>query len=493
MSLRLCNATLAQLPADVARPRYDRAALRSGIVHLGLGAFHRAHQAAYTEQIIAGGDMRWGITAASLRSPDTRDALAPQDGLYALEQRSATDRLSVIGSIQRILVAPESPSALIATMAHPDTAIVSLTVTEKAYCRDPASGALDEADPLILHDLAHPQAPRSVFGFLAAAISARRAAGLPPFTVLCCDNLPHNGATVATLLRRFASLQNADLGAYITGEIACPSTMVDRIVPATTDADRARIAARLGLADAWPVVAEPFTQWVIEDRFTAGRPAWEQAGATLVSDVAPFELMKLRLLNGSHSAIAYLGYLAGHETVADAMADADIAAFVSTLMQRTTPTVAMPSGVDLTAYTSSLLERFRNPALRHRTWQIAMDGSQKLPQRILGPVRELLARRLPVDCHALTIAAWMRYVAGTDERGQPIDVRDPMADELARIAASSGPLPERLAPALLDVGAIFGDLGTHPTLREAVTRALACLTQHGARKSAAAYASISSR
>ncbi|MDR3522501.1 MAG: mannitol dehydrogenase family protein [Acetobacteraceae bacterium] len=485
MSARLSNATLRDLPADVARPAYDRAALGHGIVHLGLGAFHRAHQAAYTDAIIAAGDTRWGITAASLRSPDTRDALAPQDCLYALEQRSQTGQIAVIGSITDIIVAPEAPAALIARMAHPQTAIVSLTVTEKAYCRDPASGALDEADASIRHDLANPQAPRSVFGFLAAAIAARRAAGLAPFTVLCCDNLPCNGQTVHSLLLRFASLRDADLAAYVAGEIACPDTMVDRIVPATTDTDRARIATRLGVQDAWPVVAEPFTQWVIEDRFTAGRPAWENAGATLTHNVAPFEAMKLRLLNGSHSAIAYLGYLAGHETVADAMGDAAIAAFVATLMDRTTPTVALP---DLDRYKASLLDRFRNPALRHRTWQIAMDGSQKLPQRILGPVRDLLARDLPIDCHALTIAAWMRYVAGMDERGQPIDVRDPMAAELARIAASTGPQPERLAPALLNVSAIFGDLCTHPVLGEAVAQALACLTQDGARRAAAAYA-----
>ena len=488
MSLRLSNATLCRLPAYVARPAYDRAALGHGIVHLGLGAFHRAHQAAYTDAIIAAGDTRWGITAASLRSPDTRDALAPQDGLYALEQRSQTDQIAVIGSITNILVAPEDPAALIAQMAHPQTAIVSLTVTEKAYCRDPASGALDEADALIRHDLANPHAPRSVFGFLTAAIADRRAAGLAPFTVLCCDNLPSNGHTVHKLLHRFATLRDADLAAYVAGEIACPDTMVDRIVPATTDSDRARIATRLGMQDAWPVVAEPFTQWVIEDRFTAGRPAWENAGATLTHDVAPFEAMKLRLLNGSHSAIAYLGYLAGHETVADAMGDPAISAFVATLMERTTPTVALPGGVDLDGYKASLLERFRNPALQHRTWQIAMDGSQKLPQRILGPVRELLARDLPIDCHALTIAAWMRYVAGIDERGQPIDVRDPMAAELTRIASSAGPLPEHLVPALLRVTAIFGDLSTHPGLRHAVTRAFAYLSDNGAQKAAAAYA-----
>lgn len=481
MTLRLSTATLARLPNGIARPGYDRAGLGQGIVHLGIGAFHRAHQAAYTDAVLQTGDRRWGITAASLRSADTRDALAPQDGLYTLEQRGQTDQLSVIGAVTKLLVAPDNAATLIAALAQPQTAIVSLTVTEKAYARDPASGALDEADAGIRHDLANPHTPRTPFGFLAAAIQARRLAGLLPFTVLCCDNLPSNGRTVHALLTRFATLADPDLGAYVAGEIACPDTMVDRIVPATTDADRARIDARLGLHDAWPVTAEPFTQWVIEDHFTAGRPEWERAGATLVADVAPFEAMKLRLLNGSHSAIAYLGYLAGYETVAEAMADPAIATFVARLMERTSPTVHLPPGVDLTAYKASLLDRFRNPALRHRTWQIAMDGSQKLPQRLLDPVRALLAQGLPIDCHALAVAGWMRYVAGVDERGQAIDVRDPLAVELAR-RATGGRTAEQLAPALLDLHAIFGDLGGHPGFRAAVTAALGRLIAAGAKQ-----------
>ena len=481
MTLRLSNATLGTLAGSVARPGYDRAGLGQGIVHLGIGAFHRAHQAAYTDAVLRAGDRRWGITAASLRSADTRDALAPQDGLYTLEQRGQTDQLAVIGAVTRLLVAPDSPAGLIAALAQPQTAIVSLTVTEKAYARDPASGALDEADAGIRHDLANPLAPRTPFGFLIAAIRARRLAGLPPFTVLCCDNLPSNGRTVHALLTRFATLADPDLGAYVAGEIACPDTMVDRIVPATTDADRARIDAALGVHDAWPVTAEPFTQWVIEDHFTAGRPEWERAGAMLVADVAPFEAMKLRLLNGSHSAIAYLGYLAGYETVAEAMADPGIASFVATLMERTTPTVHLPPGVDLAAYKASLLERFRNPALRHRTWQIAMDGSQKLPQRLLDPVRALLAQGLPIDCHALAVAGWMRYAAGVDERGQAIDVRDPLAVELAR-RATAGRAATQLAPALLDMHSIFGDLGTHPCFRAAVTAALGRLIDMGAKR-----------
>ncbi len=485
MPHRLTQAGLAALPATIGRPRYDRAAVRTGIVHLGIGAFHRAHQAAYTEAVLEAGDARWGIAAASLRSADTRDALAPQDGLYTLNVQGEESSFAVIGSVQRVLVAPKSPAALLDELCRPDVAITSLTVTEKAYCRDPATGLLDEAHPDVVHDLANPQAPRSALGFLASAIAHRRDAGLPPFTVLCCDNLPANGAAVHGVLARFAGLLSPDLGAYVRDEVACPDTMVDRIVPATTAEDRARIAAALGLEDAWPVVAEPFSQWVIEDRFPAGRPAWDAAGAQFVSDVAPFEAMKLRLLNGSHSALAYLGYLAGYETVAEVMGDAGLAAFMESLMADVAPTLTMPPGTDVAGYARSLLQRFRNPALRHRTWQIAMDGSQKLPQRLLGVMRERLAQGLPIERHALAVAAWMRYVAGTDERGRPIDVRDPLAAELATVARAAGPVPERLAPALLGVAAVFGaDLPTDPRVRAAVTEALARLTTLGASRAA---------
>ncbi|MGI4952439.1 MAG: mannitol dehydrogenase family protein [Janthinobacterium lividum] len=481
---RLSPGTLERLPAGVLRPGYDRSALGRGLVHLGVGAFHRAHQAVYTDAVLAAGDTRWGITAASLRSADTRDALAPQDGLYALNLRGEEDRLQVIGSVTRLLVAPEDPAALVAAMAAPETRIVSLTVTEKAYCRDAASGALDGSHPDVRHDLAHPAAPRGVLGLLTAAIARRREAGLPAFTVLCCDNLPANGRAVHGLLAAFARLRDPDLAAFIAGEVACPDTMVDRIVPATTAEDRARVAAGLGVHDAWPVVAEPFTQWVIEDRFPAGRPDWASAGATMVTDVAPFEAMKLRLLNASHSGLAYLGYLAGAETVADAMAMPELARFAARLMVAAEPTLSVPAGADVMGYSRSLLARFRNPALRHRTWQIAMDGSQKLPQRILAPMADRLALGLPVDAHALVVAGWMRYVAGMDEAGRPIDVRDPMAAELAAVARAAGPEPRALAQALLGMSAIFGAMGADPRVRDAVVPALARLTAQGARRAA---------
>lgn len=469
---RLSNATLATLPPAIARPAYDRSALGRGIVHLGLGAFHRAHQAAYTDAVLAAGDLRWGIVAASLHSPGTRDALAPQNGLYALNVSGADDGTSVIGAITSILVAPENPAALIAAMAAPATAIVSLTVTEKAYCHNPATGSLDPNHPDIQHDLAYPDAPRSALGFLAAALRRRRADGLAPFTVLCCDNLPANGAVLHRLLQQFAALSSTDIG----GDIACPSTMVDRIVPATTDADRARIAQALGVTDAWPVVTEPFTQWVVEDRFTLGRPDWP--GVTFVHDVAPFEAMKLRMLNASHSALAYLGYLAGAETVADAMRQPRLAAFAERVMDEAA--AVLPRGLDTDSYKRSLLARFRNEALRHRTWQIAMDGTQKLPQRILTTLSERLQLGLPIDTQAMVIAAWMRFVTGVDEAGQPIEIRDPLAPELARRTTEAGPVPARLAPTLLDIRAVFGELGADPRLRAAVESCLTKLYAHGA-------------
>ncbi len=324
-------------------------------------------------------------------------------------------------------------------MADPATRIVSLTVTEKGYCHTPQTGELDERHPDIVHDLAHPHAPRSAPGYLVAALARRKAAGLAPFTVLSCDNLSTNGHTVQRVLTQFAALQSKELSRWIEGEVACPSTMVDRIVPETTDADRATVAAALHLTDAWPVIAEPFIQWIIEDRFSAGRPDLAAVGAQFVTDVTPFEHMKLRLLNASHSGLAYLGYLAGYETIAATMADPHFAAFARRLMDDSAPTLTMPPGTDLATYTQSLLTRFANKALQHRTWQIAMDGSQKLPQRLLGTMRDRLAKGLPIDNHALAVAGWMRYVTGMDEQGRSIDVRDPFAKDLASIARAQRP------------------------------------------------------
>ncbi|WP_024280321.1 mannitol dehydrogenase family protein [Xanthobacter sp. 126] len=482
MSPRLSLSTLADLPATVARPAYDIAAAEVGVVHLGVGAFHRAHQAAYLDAILARGHTGWAICGASLRSPDTSDALDPQDGLYTLAERSgAGDKLRVIASLRRLLVAPRNPEALLAAMCDPRVRIVTLTVTEKGYCHDPASGTLDEAHPDIRADLANPHRPVSAPGYLVEALARRRAAGIAPFTVLTCDNLPANGKTVARVTARLAALRDDDLRRFVAGEVAFPSTMVDRIVPATTDEDRALVAAGLGMEDAWPVMAEPFTQWVVEDRFPLGRPPLEEVGVELVSDVAPFEHMKLRLLNGAHSTLAYLGYLAGHATIAETMAVPAFARLVARLQdEEVTPTLHLPAGVDVAAYKRALRERFANPALRHRTWQIAMDGSQKLPQRLVATARDRLATGAPIPLLALGVAGWMRYVTGRDEQGKAIDVRDPLAARLKALADEAGPDAARLAPALLSVREVFGDLGADPRLAGPVRKALARLMARGA-------------
>jgi fructuronate reductase len=487
---RLSNATIERLPAGVARPRYDRARITTGIVHLGIGAFFRAHGAVYIDDALAGGDLGWGIIGASLRSPDTRDALAPQDGLYALAVRGPDgSRFRVIGALQRILVAPESPEALLRAMSDPAVRIVSLTVTEKGYCHDPATGQLDEAHPDILHDLAQPHEPRSAPGYLLEALARRRAAGVPPFTVVTCDNLPSNGRTLHRVLSRFAELRDRGLGGFVAAEIACPATMIDRIVPATTGDDRVEVAAALGLEDAWPVVAEPYSIWVMEDRFPAGRPDFQSDEVKLVAEVEPWERMKLRLLNGSHSTLAYLGYLAGYATIAETMTDPNFVALVRGLMdEEVTPTLAIPAGADIGAYKRSHLERFANPALKHRTWQVAMDGSQKLPQRLLDTARDRLKADAPIPRIALAVAAWMRYVTGRDEAGQPIDVRDPLAARLRRIAEQAGPSAERLAPRLLGITEIFGsDLAGDPRFAGPVTAALERLFRLGARRTVAAF------
>ncbi len=486
--MRLSLSTLDRLPRDVRRPDYDLSAVTVGVVHLGVGAFHRAHQAVYLDDCLARGATDWAVCGASLRSPDTSEALDPQDGLYTLAvQSGAGNDLRVVGSLRRLLVAPRDPQGLLAAMSDPRVRIVTLTVTEKGYCHDPATGTLDETHPDIVADLANPSAPRSAPGYLVEALARRRAAGIAPFTVLCCDNLPANGETVARVVTRLAHLRDPELGRWVQGEVAFPCTMVDRIVPATTDADRAMVAGRLGLEDAWPVMAEPFSQWVIEDHFPAGRPPLEEVGAQLVADVRPYEDMKLRLLNGSHSTLAYLGYLAGKQTISDVMAVPAFARLVAALQDgEVTPTVPAPPGADLSAYKQALRERFANPALKHRTWQIAMDGSQKLPQRLLAPIRDRLKAGDPLPLLALGVAGWMRYVSGQDETGQPIDVRDPLAGRFAAVAAGAGGDPDKLADGLLAIREVFGtDLPADPRFTGPVRAALADLYAQGAAQTVA--------
>ena len=420
----LSQRSISRLAPNVAVPRYDRNSVTPGVVHLGVGGFHRAHQAAATDDCLNRGELDWGIIGASLRSADMRDALAPQDCLYALSLRDGEgEALRVIGALQRIVVAAQEPESLLAHLAAPSTRIVSLTITEKGYTTNLATGEViwDHSD--IVHDLSRPAAPRSALGLLTEALRRRRDAKVAPFTILSCDNLPHNGRMLRHSLSEFARVQDASMGRYVADEVSCPSTMVDRIVPATTDIDRQSISQALGAADAWPVVAEPFFQWVIEDRFPSGRPHWEDSGAEFVSQVAPFENMKLRLLNGAHSAIAATARVAGYDTVASAMSDPQIRGFVQAYWREAMTTLS--PGVDGEDYVGRLLTRFDNSALRHRVAQIASDASQKIPQRILAPLRERRAKGAACPAMIFAIAAWIRSCAGFDETGAPIPLSDP--------------------------------------------------------------------
>ncbi|OCJ10292.1 mannitol dehydrogenase [Rhizobium sp. AC27/96] len=430
MGTRLADDTIGRLPAKVSQPGLDRSTLTPGIVHLGVGAFHRAHQAMYVDQCLSAGQRDWGIIAASLRSPQTRDALQPQDGLYTLAVREgAEERLHVVGSILDLLVAPENPAALIAAMVDPAIRIISLTVTEKAYLRN-ADGHLDLNDPDIRNDLSDPENPRTIYGFIVEALVRRRAAGDAPFTVLSCDNLPANGKTLHRLLTEFAGQRSRELAEFVAREVSCPSTMVDRIVPATMEQDRARIADAIGMTDAWPVVTEPFSDWVIEDRFPQGRPEWERFGVTMVEDVAPFEIRKLRLLNGAHSAIAYIGQLLGLKTVSDAMAATDVRQFIDGLWRELIPTLPQDKGLEPQLYTAKLTARFSNTALNHLTAQIANDGSQKLPQRIIEAACERLSAGASAEYLSFVVAAW---IAALQARSTEYAFSDPLDSQLAKI------------------------------------------------------------
>jgi fructuronate reductase len=478
----LSLASLGALPATVVRPAYDPRSVAVGIVHLGLGAFHRAHQAVFTDDVL-GHDRRWGIVGVSMKTPRATGPLAQQDGLYTVLTKSeGGSSARVVGALRETAFAGADPGALVRRIADPHVRVVTLTVTEKGYCHDPASARLDFDHPDIVHDLAHPDAPRSAVGLLVAAIEARHRNDAGPLNVVCCDNLPRNGRVLEGLVGEFATRRGTALAAWIGDNVAFPGTMVDRIVPATTDADLCEVERLLGVRDAAPVVAEPYSQWVIEDRFVAARPAWEAAGATLVHDIEPFETMKLRLLNGSHSTLAYLGYLIGHETIAGAAADPSLAAFVrAQMLDEIAPSLVAPPGVQLDAYAAQLMQRFRNPALPHRTKQVAMDGSQKLPQRLLNAVRDNLAANRPIARLALSVAGWMRYVYGSDERGQPIEVSDPLASRYADLAARHRDDPRGFANALLGLEAIFGrDLPAQPRFTQPVLDALSALFADGA-------------
>jgi fructuronate reductase len=491
---RLSLSTVAKLASAVARPAYDPAAVPVGILHLGLGAFHRAHQAVYTDDIL-GAEPRWGICGVSLKTPRAVVPLAAQDGLYTLLTRTSDGTTArVIGALRETLFAGAARPQLIARFADPRITVVTATVTEKGYCHDPATGELNLRHPEIAHDLVDPQAPESAIGILVAGMAARRAAKAGPLTFVCCDNLPHNGRMVEGLVHAFAARRDPALAGWIAEHVSFPSTMVDRIVPATTGIDLADAQRLTGMQDEATVTAEAFGQWIIEDNFRAARPRWEDAGAQLVADVAPFETMKLRLLNGSHSTLAYLGFLSGHETIWQASADPLLARLVERQMaEEIIPTLVAPPGIDLAAYCAQLMTRFRNRALPHRTQQIAMDGSQKLPQRLLGTVRDRIAAGGSFRHLALATAGWIRYASGVDERGGEIVVSDPMAPTFARLVSTAANDPARIAAGFLDLAPVFGDLVVHAGFRDLVSRNVVDLFKNGVQQTLALHLGIDSR
>ena len=472
----------AILPDGVQTPRYDRQQLKTRMVHFGFGAFHRAHQALLTDRVLnaQGGD--WGICEISLFSGDTlMSQLREQDHLYTVLEKGADGNQAIIvGAVNECLNAKlDSPAAIIEKFCEPQVAIVSLTITEKGYCIDPATGTLDLTNPRIIHDLQSPDEPHSAPGILVEALSRRQARGLAPFSVLSCDNIPDNGHVVKNAVLGMAEKRAPALASWIREHVSFPATMVDRIVPAATEESLAEITHELGVADPCAISCEPFIQWVIEDNFVAGRPAWEAAGVQMVSDVRPWEEMKLRMLNGSHSFLAYLGYLSGFQHINECMQDnAFREAAYRLMMNEQAPTLTI-TDVDLTGYAQSLIERFANPALKHKTWQIAMDGSQKLPQRMLAGIRLHLARESAWPLLALGVAGWMRYVSGIDDAGATIDVRDPLSDKIRAIVAASR--EEQRVVALLTLQEVFGnDLPHNPDFVQAIEAAWQRIAQRGA-------------
>lgn len=480
------------LHANATVPNWDRNALVPRIVHLGFGAFHRAHQAVYADILAAEHGSDWGYTEVNLIGGEQQIAdLKNQDRLYTVAEMSADAWTArVVGVVKNALHAQvDGLETVLAAMCEPQVAIVSLTITEKGYCHSPATGQLMLDHPAIVADLQNPQQPKSAPGVIVAALARRRAAGLPAFTVMSCDNMPENGHVMRNVICAYAQAVDAGLAAWIAQNVTFPSTMVDRIVPAMTAETLDKIEQLTGVRDPAGVACEPFRQWVIEDNFVAGRPEWEKAGAELVADVLPFEEMKLRMLNGSHSFLAYLGYLSGYQHINECMEDEHFRRAARALMlEEQAPTLNV-TGVDLTRYADMLIARYSNTGLRHRTWQIAMDGSQKLPQRMLDSVRWHLVHHHRFDLLALGVAGWMRYVGGVDEQGNRIDLSDPLLPVLQNAVMQSAEGEARVK-ALLGVEAIFGnELPHEPLFVAQVTQAYLSLLENGAKATVARYIS----
>jgi fructuronate reductase len=477
---RLALSTLPELAANVSRPSYDLAALKIGIVHLGLGAFHRAHQAVYTDDAIAlsGGD--WGICGVSLKSPTAHDQLAAQDNLYSVREVSGSaDRWRVIGAIRESLFAGEQLSAIIARIAKAETHIVSLTVTEKGYCADIAKREPLWTHPDIAHDLERVDQPISALGVLVAGLYERFRKRGAPLTILCCDNLPDNGGVLQSLVHSVAARVHPQILPWLRDNVSFPSSMVDRIVPATKSHDVSDSQTALGLRDEGVVRAEPFGQWVIEDKFLTPRPDWQRVGVQFVADVAPFEAMKLRLLNGAHSLLAYSGALEGIDTIAETVARPAFRSAALDLMRESAATLDPIAGVDIERYQAQLLERFANPALGHRTWQVATDGSQKLPQRLVAPTSIRLGSGQVSAVAAYAVAAWIVYLSERNFLGVTHTVADARAADFKVLRERFENDLQSFAAAVLDDAQVFAAVGKTPSFRAEVLRNVALIGEKG--------------
>ncbi|WP_404391066.1 mannitol dehydrogenase family protein [Humibacillus xanthopallidus] len=487
----LSAETYAALPQDVGRPAYDRGAVTAGIVHFGVGGFHRAHEAMYLDRLMNDGKaLDWGICGVGVLPHDRRivETLTAQDGLYTLVVKHPDGHREprVIGSIVELLFAPDDPAAVVDRLADPRTRIVSLTITEGGYLVNQVTGEFDDTDPAIRADLQEGAVPSTVFGYVVAGLAARRAAGQTPFTVMSCDNLPGNGDVARRMMTAFARLKDPGLADWMDEHVAFPNAMVDRITPVTAPEDIERLADEFGVVDGWPVVCEPFTQWVLEDHFTDGRPPFEAAGVQLVDDVVPYELMKLRLLNASHQALCYLGHLSGYRYAHEVCQDPLFVDFLLGYMEHEgSPTLPEVPGVDLDAYRRQLIERFANPEVRDTLARLCAESSDRIPKWLVPVIRRNLETGGQIDRSALVVASWARYAEGVDEQGEPIEVIDRVRE---RVMAAAARQREGDDLAFLRDRDLFGDLVDDERFTTTYAAALASLHERGARATLETYA-----
>ncbi len=487
----LNQANLGSLSIPV--PSYDRSRVTVGIVHFGVGGFHRAHQAMYIDQLMEQGKaLDWGICGVGVMPFDLKmkEAMQTQDCLYTLVEKAPDGSWEprIIGSIVQYLYAPDDPEAVIEKMADPATRIVSLTVTEGGYNFHPVTGKFDDTNPAVQADLAPGAVPATTFGLITEALVRRRSRDIEPFTVMSCDNIQGNGHMAQEVFTAFARLRDPELGEWVEDNVQFPNSMVDRITPVTTDDDRVQISKRFGVEDAWPVVCEPFTQWALEDKFPSGRPSFEDVGVQVVPDVVPYELMKLRLLNASHQALCYFGYLAGYRLVHEVAQDQLFANFLLDYMNReATPTLAPVPGIDLDAYKLQLIERFSNAGVRDTVARLCARSSERIPTWLVPVIKENLGAGRDVTLSAAVVASWARYAEGVDEQGEPIEIVDELADTVQRLAAQQRDDPL----AFVKNRELFGDLAGEPDFTEPYLNALNSLHTKGSRSTLEALATRS--